>query len=76
MSISPPKWSQGAQKINMIEIQRTETAECILFRIQHRRTYASHEKKLQIKVVGNWISYKKVRERIIDSSFYISVFIY
>ncbi len=67
MSISPPpKWSQGAQKINMVEIQCTEKAEYILFRTQHCRKYASHEKKLQIKVIWNWISYEKVRECVID----------
>ncbi len=31
--------------------------------------YASHQKKLQIKVVWNWISYKKVRECICLSPF-------
>ncbi len=33
--------------------------------IKHwRQKYVSHEKKLKIKVVGNWISYEKVRERM------------
>ncbi len=30
MSIFPPKWSQGARKINMVEMQCTETAEYII----------------------------------------------
>ncbi len=34
------------------------------FKTQRCQKYASHEKKLQIKVVRNWISYKKVRERM------------
>ncbi len=32
MCLSRPKWSQGAPKINVVEIQCTETAEYILFR--------------------------------------------
>ncbi len=31
---------------------------------QHRQKYALHRKKLQIKVVQNWILSKKVRENI------------
>ncbi len=34
------------------------------FRAQRCQTYVSRTKKLQIKVVRNWISYKKVPERI------------
>ncbi len=72
-----PKWAgEGGWKIDMVEIQCTETAEYILFKTQHQQKYASHEKKLQIKIVGNWISYKKVRERITDFSFYTFVFVY
>ncbi len=36
----------------------------IQFRAQRCQKYASHEKKLQIKVVQNWILYKKVPECI------------
>ncbi len=31
-------------------------------RVQHCEEYASYQKKLQIKIVRNWISYKKVRD--------------
>ncbi len=36
----------------------------IKFRVQHCQKYTSHKKKVQIKVVQNWISYKKVCKRI------------
>ncbi len=35
-------------------------ANYIQFTAQHCQKYASHKKKVQIKVVQNWISYKKV----------------
>ncbi len=36
----------------------------INFGTHHRQKYVAHQKKPQVKVVWNWISYKKVREHI------------
>ncbi len=36
----------------------------IQFMAQRYQKYASHQKKVQIKVFQNWISSEKVRERI------------
>ncbi len=45
----------------MVEIlSSTEMTNCFQFRAQYCQKYASHKKKLQIKVVWNWISYKRV----------------
>ncbi len=66
----PPEWSQVTRKIDMVEILYcTKPANYIHFRGQCCRKYTSHQKKkLRIKVVQNWISYKKVCERICLSS--------
>ncbi len=49
----------------MVEkIYCTETAKYIRLRAQRCQKYASHGKKLKIKVVWNWISSKKVRKRV------------
>ncbi len=49
----------------MVEIWHcTEMANYIRCRAQHCQKYTSHPKKFQIKVVRNWISYKKVREHM------------
>ncbi len=42
----------------------TETVNYIQFRAPNCRKYALHQKTLQMKIVQNWISYKKVPERI------------
>ncbi len=42
----------------------SETVNYIQFRAQHCQNYASHQNKLEIKVVQNLISSKKVRKRI------------
>ncbi len=64
MCISHKEWSYGARIIDMVKIWCcTEIANYIQFRVQRCQKYASHPKKLQIKIVWNWISYKKVHER-------------
>ncbi len=51
--------------INLVIIfDYVEWANYIQFRAQHCQKYASHEKKLEIKVVRHWILSKKVRKRI------------
>ncbi len=52
MSVSCPlEWSQGARKIGRFEVLLCkETANYIQFRAQRCQKYASHQKKLQIKV--------------------------
>ncbi len=61
----PQEWSQGAQHFDIVEILPcTEMANYIQFRAQCCQKYTSHPKKLQIKIVWNWISHKKVRKHI------------
>ncbi len=48
----------------VIIFNHIECANYIQFRAEHCQKYASHEKKLEIKVVWNWILSQKVRESI------------
>ncbi len=47
----------------LFDNSRTKTANYFQFKAQHCQNYVSHEKKLGIEIVRNWISYKKVHER-------------
>ncbi len=40
----------------------------IQFMAQHRQNYVSYQKKLQLKIVRDWISHKKVTGRLCLSS--------
>ncbi len=61
----PLEWSYGARKIDKFEVLFCrETVNYLQFRARHCQKYTSHQKKLPIKVVQNWISSKKVRKGI------------
>ncbi len=61
----PTGVEQGAQKMSMFEVLFCqERANYIHLRVQHSQKFASHRKKLKIKIVQNWITSKKVSERI------------
>ncbi len=61
----PPEWSCGARKIGKFEVLfYRKTVNYIQFRAQRCQKYTSHQKKLPIKVVQNWILSKKVHKRI------------
>ncbi len=63
--LSPHRVELGARKTDMVEIwYSTEMEKYIQFGAQSCQKYTSHEKKFQIKVVRNWILYKKVLEHI------------
>ncbi len=67
--LSPSGVELGAQKIGKFEVLLcTEIANYIQFRVQSCQKYASHKKKVQIKIVQNWTLYKKVCECICVSA--------
>ncbi len=64
MFIQPPRSGASARKIDMVEILYcTEMSNYIQIRAT-AKNMRHIKKKLQIKVIWNWILYKKVCERI------------
>ncbi len=65
ISISPLEWSWGARKIDMFQILcSTEMEKKIRFWAKGCRNYRLYQKIVQIKIVQNWISHKKVSGRV------------
>ncbi len=63
-STSPQSGASELERLIWLKYYFVRTAKYIQFRAQRCQKYTSNQKKLQIKVVRNWILYEKVHQRI------------